>query len=162
VTDALDRILADLKRLSGSAVAGALDGENATKMAFQEFGAGTDVHADVGNSGARRRRTLTPTTDRLTPAIFRKVTREVGAVLDGKGRGTTGQEICGDAARDLAEEVQNAIDGNVSPPLKSSTLAARRRRGQGDRTLVASGEMLRNVGVETSADPDKFKREADG
>lgn len=147
--DALDRILADLKRLDGSAVVGALDPENATKMALAEFGTVTEP----------TRRTLTPTTDRLTPAIFRKVTREVGDVLDGKGRGVTGREIVGDVARDLAEEVQAAIDGNTPPALAPSTLAARRRRGQGDRSLVASGEMLRSIGVETSDDPRHFERE---
>jgi hypothetical protein len=147
--DALDRILADLKRLDGSAVAGALDEENATKMAFAEF----------GTVDAPKRRTLTPTTDRLTPAIFRKITREVGDVLDGKGRGVTGREIVADVARDLAEEVQAAIDGNTPPPLAASTATSRMRRGKDTRTLVDSGDMLRSIGVESSDDPRHFERQ---
>lgn len=147
--DLLDKILADLRRLGGSAIVGALDGENATKMAYQEFGT------------APRRATLSPVTDAATPAIFRKITREVGDVLDGKGLGVTGQEIVGDAARDLAEQVQEAIDGDTPPPLADSTAAARRRKGRDVRTLVDSGDMLRSIGVETSADPEHFEREGE-
>ncbi len=140
-------VMAGVSRLSASAVVGALDEENAQKLAWSEFGTVT----------APPRPTLSVTTDRLRPAIDRKIRREVGDVLAGKGRGVTGQEILADTGRDLAEEVQNAIDGDTQPPLAKSTLAARRRRGQGDRTLVASSEMLRNIKVETSADPDGLK-----
>lgn len=136
-------IMKGVGRLSGSARVGALDEENAQKLAWSEFGTMT----------APPRPTLSVTTDRLRPAIDRAIRADVQAVLDGKGRGVTGQEVLADVGRDLAEEVQNAIDGNTAPPLAKSTLAAR-RRGQGDRTLVASGEMLRSIKVETSADKD--------
>lgn len=135
-----DAVALGLGQLTGAAVVGALDEENAQKLAFSEFGTST----------VPPRPTLSVTTDRLAPAIDRKVRREVGLVLDGKGRGVTGQEVVADVGRDLAEEVQGAIDGNVQPPLAPSTLAARRRRGQSDRTLVASGDMLRNIKVQTS------------
>lgn len=137
-------VMKGVGRLSGSARVGALDEENAKKLAFSEFGTTT----------ASPRPTLSVTTDRLRPAIDRAIRADVQAVLDGKGRGVTGQEVLADVGRDLAEEVQNAIDGNTAPPLADSTLATRRRRGQGDRTLVASGEMLRSIKVETSADKD--------
>ena len=142
-----DQVLRGVRGLPASAVVGALDEENAQKLAYSEFGTPT----------APPRPTLSVTTDRLRPAIYRAIQADVQAVLDGKGRGVTGQEVLADVGRDLAEEVQNAIDGNVQPPLAVSTLRQRRRRGQGDRTLVASGEMLRNIKVETRADPDGLR-----
>lgn len=142
-----DQVIRGVGGLSASAVVGALDEENATKLAYSEFGTTT----------APPRPTLSVTTDRLRPAIDRAIRADVQAVLDGKGRGVTGQEVLADVGRDLAEEVQNAIDGNTQPPLAASTLRQRRRRGQGDRTLVASGEMLRSIKVETSADPDGLR-----
>lgn len=144
--DLLDKILADLRRLNGSAVVGALDGVNATKMAWQEF----------GTNRAPARPTLSTTTDAATSSVFRSIQRQVGEVLDGQGRGVTGREIVAGLARDLAEEVQNAIDNNTPPPLAPSTAAARRRAGKDTRTLVDTGDMLRSIGVETSDDPDAF------
>jgi hypothetical protein len=150
MTDALDKLVRDLGRLSGSAVVGVVDDEeNATKLAYSEFGTHT----------APPRPTLSVTTDRLTPAIERKMRREVAAVLDGKGRGVTGQEVVAGVARDLAEEVQNAVDGDTGPPLADSTKAQRRRAGQDTRTLVALGEMLRSITSKSSADPDDFRDE---
>lgn len=142
-----DELIRGVGRLSGSAVVGALDEENATKLAYSEFGTTT----------APPRPTLSVTTDRLRPAIDRAIKADAQAALDGRGRGVTGQEVMADVARDLAEEVQHAIDGDAQPPLADSTLRQRRRRGQGDRTLVATGEMLRSIKVETSADPDGLK-----
>jgi len=147
-------------RLSGSAAVGALDEENARKLAWSEVGSALDPLPSTPRDGAVVRPTLSVTTDRLRPAIDRAIKADVQAVLDGRGRGVTGQEVMADVGRDLAEEVQHAIDGNVQPPLAKSTLAARRRRGQGDRTLVASSEMLRSIKVETSADPDGLKDES--
>ena len=145
--DRLDSLIADLARLDGSAEVGALDPVNAQKLAWQEFGTRT----------APPRSTLTTTTDALTPAINRSIARQVGAVIDGNGRGTTGQEIVGDVARTLGEEVQNAIDGNTPPALAPSTIASRRRRGKDTRTLVDSGDMLRSIKVRTSANPRAFE-----
>lgn len=144
-----DELVRNVGHISGSAIVGALDEENAKHLFWAEFGTPT----------SDPRPTLSVTTDRLRPAIDRAIKADVQAVLDGRGRGVTGQEVMADVGRDLAEEVQNAIDGNVPPPLAKSTLAARRRRGQGDRTLVASGEMLRSIRVETSADPDGLNDE---
>lgn len=142
MADALDRLLLDLRRLNGAAAVGALDPVNATKLAFAEFGTST----------APRRATLSPTTDAATPALFRKMQREVEAVLDGKARGVTGREVVGEAARELAEVVREAIDGDTRPPLAASTVASRLRRGKDTRTLVDSGEMLGSIGVVTSDD----------
>jgi hypothetical protein len=116
--------------------------------------------SETGTPTSDPRPTLSVTTDRLRPAIDRAIKADVQAVLDGRGRGVTGQEVLADVGRDLAEEVQNVIDGNQQPPLAPSTLRQRRRRGQGDRTLVATGEMLRSIKVETSADPDGLKDES--
>lgn len=145
--DRIDNLISDLARLDGAAEVGALDPVNAQKLALSEFGTRT----------APPRPTLSVTTDALTPAINRSIARQVGAVLDGKGRGTTGQEIVGDVARDLGEEVQNAIDGDTRPELALSTAASRRRRGKDTRTLVDSGDMLRSIKVRTSADPRAFE-----
>jgi hypothetical protein len=136
IKDGWDAVMTGVGRLTAVAEVGALDEKNAQKLAWAEFGTVT----------APPRPTLTVTTDRLRPAIARAIQREVGDVLDGKGRGVTGQEILGDVGEALAEEVQHAIDGNTPPlPLAPSTLATRRRRGQGDRTLVATGEMMRSI-----------------
>lgn len=145
--DRLDKILADLRRLGdGSAAVGSFDGEDAKHLFWAEFGTVT----------APPRPTISPTTDAATPAIMRSVQRQVTDVLDGRGHGTTAQEIVAGPARDLAERVQEAIDGDTPKPLKPSTKAARRRRGRDTRTLVDSGDMLRSIKVETSADPDAF------
>jgi hypothetical protein len=132
-----DAVVTGVGRLTAVAEVGALDEKNAQKLAWSEFGTKT----------ADPRPTLTVTADRLRPAIARAIQREVGDVLDGKGRGVTGKEILGDVGEALAEEVQSAIDGNTAPPLAPSTLATRRRRGQGDRTLVATSEMMRSIKV---------------
>jgi hypothetical protein len=154
VRDRLDNLIADLARLDGAAEVGALDPVNAEKLKRNEFGTPGGL--------IQPRPTLTVTTDAMTPAINRSIARQVGEVIDGKGRGTTGQEIVGDVARALGEEVQNAIDGNTPPALAPSTIASRRRRGKDTRTLVDSKEMLRSIKVRTSADPRAFEDGGDG
>lgn len=144
MADALDRLIRDLARLDGAAEVGALDPETAKKLSFAETGT---------RLGVDPRPVLSRTTDRLRPAIERSIRRQVGEVLDGRGRGVTGQEIAADLGRDLAEEVQNAIDGDTPPPLAESTKAKRRREGKDERTLVDSGEMLRNIKSRAVADP---------
>lgn len=144
--DALDKLIADLGRLHGATEVGALDEVNAQKLAWQEFGTDT----------APARPTLTVTTDALTGAMHRAIDLQVRDVLDGKGRGVTGEEIVGDVGHDLAEQVREAIDGNTPPALAPSTVAKRRREGKDTRTLVDTGEMLRSIDVRTSDDPDAF------
>lgn len=151
--DAFDRILADLGRFSGAARVGALDEENALKLSYAEFGT---------TRGVPPRPTLSVTTDRLRRPIERAIDRQVGAVLDGRGRGTTGQEIMADVGRDLAEATQDAIDGDTPPPLAPSTAATRRREGKDTRTLVDEGDMLRSIQVEASADPRAWENDDDG
>ena len=162
----LDRIIRDMTRLSGSARVGALDEENATKLSYSEFGTKTaDPRPTISVVTDRLRKPIAPrptisvVTDRLRKPIARAIDRRIGAVLDGKSR-DTGAEVLAPVARDLAEEVQDQIDGNTPPvPLAASTLAQRNRRGQGDRTLVASGDMLRSINVETSPDPERWTDE---
>jgi hypothetical protein len=120
---------------------------NAQKLAWSEFGT---------TRGVPPRPTLSVTTDRLTPAIDRSIKRQVGEAIDGRSRGVTGQEIVGGVARDLAEEVRNAIDGNTGKELAPPTKASRRRRGKDTRTLVDEGDMLKSIDVRTSADPKAF------
>lgn len=148
--DALDRLIVDLARLDGAAEVGALDPETARKLSYSEFGT---------SRGVPPRPTLSVTTDRLRPAIDRSIRRQVAEVLDGKGRGVTGQEIVGDVGRNLAEEVRDAIGGDTQPALAPSTKASRRRRGKDERTLVDSGDMMRGIAVRTSSDPGAFKDE---
>lgn len=145
MTDPLDRIIRDLTRMHGSAAVGALDEENARKLLFSEFGTVT----------APPRPTLSVATDAARPSIDRAIASKVGAVLDGKSS-ATGVQILGAVGRDLAEQVRERIDNNTPPELAPSTLATRRRRGQGDRTLVASGDMMRSIDVEVSADAGRY------
>lgn len=144
--DDLDRLIRDLGRMSGSARVGALDEENARKLLFSEFGTPT----------ADPRPALSVTTNRARKSIERAVDKRLGAVLDGKERHDSGREMLGDVGRALAEQVQEVIDSDVQPDLAKSTLSARRRRGQGERTLVASGEMLRSIKAEASDDVDAW------
>jgi hypothetical protein len=136
--DDLDRLIRRLERLSASARVGALDEENAQKLQWQEFG--TPVIPP--------RPTLSPTTDRLEPAVFRSVQRRVDDVVQGRSS-QTGEQVLAGVGADLAEEVRDAIDSNVPPELAESTKASRRRRGKDERTLVDEGDMLRSIRVET-------------
>lgn len=147
MTDPLDRIIRDLGRLDASARVGALDQENAQKLHWAEFGTRT---------GEPPRPTVSVATDKARASIERAVAKRVGDVFDGKSS-ATGRDVLQKVGGDLAELIQETIDSNVQPPLAESTKAARRRAGQGDRTLVASGEMLRNIKVETSSDPDRWR-----
>ena len=136
-----------MQHLDASARVGALDEENARKLSLQEFGS---AQGPAGTKGEHNviRPTLSAATDRNANAIRRATDRKVAAVVDGKST-QTGQDILADVAADLAEEVQNEIDGNVPPVLAASTLAARRRRGNAsERTLVDTGDMLRSIKVE--------------
>lgn len=145
--DRLDALIDDMRRLDGAAIVGALDEKTARLLRFAEFGTAT----------APPRPTLSTTTDRLTPAIFRTVQSKVAAAIEGKH--TTGQEIVADVGRDLAEAVREQIDGNTPPELAESTKRSRRRRGKDLRTLVDSGDMMRGIGMLSSADPDAFRDE---
>ena len=136
--DALDRLILRMQHLDARARVGALDEANAQKLAYSEF----------GTINEPPRPTLSAATDRNANAIRHATDRKVAAVVDGKSK-QTGQDILADVAADLAEEVQNEIDGNVPPVLAASTLAARRRRGNAsERTLVDTGDMLRSIKVE--------------
>jgi hypothetical protein len=55
--------------------------------------------------------------------------------------------------------VREAIDNNVPPENAPSTLAAKRRKGQGDRTLVATGEMRGSITVESKSDTKAWQDE---
>lgn len=144
--DDLDRLIIRMQRLDASARVGALDEENARKLALQEFGSAQDPPGAKGEHNVIRP-TLSAATDRNANAIHRAVERRVATVVAGKPQ--TGQDILADVAADLAEDVQNEIDGNVQPALAPSTIAARRRRGNpSERTLVDAGDLLRSIKVE--------------
>lgn len=135
--DDLDRLIIRMHHLDASARVGALDEVNATKLSYSEFGTVNEPP----------RPTLSAATDRNANAVHRAVERRVATVVAGKPQ--TGEDILADVAHDLAEEVQNEIDGNVQPALAPSTIAARRRRGNSsERTLVDTGDMLRSIKVE--------------
>lgn len=148
MTDPLDRLIRDLARLDASARVGALDEKNASKLAWAEFGTRT---------GEPPRPTISVATDKARTSIERAVAKRVGDVFDGKSS-ATGRDVLQKVGDDLAELIQEQIDSNTQPALAKSTLAARRRAGiTGDRTLVASGEMLRNIKVETSSEPNRWR-----
>ena len=138
--DALNQIIRDVSRLSAAAVVGAVDDEeNATKLAYSEFGTRT----------APPRPTLSAATDRLARPINDAIKRRVVAVLSAS-RTMTGETILGEVGGMLAEEARDAVDGNTAPPLAPSTLAARRKRGNfSARTLVDTGKMRLAIKVDT-------------
>lgn len=147
MTDPLDRLIRDLARLDASARVGALDEKNASHLHWAEFGTRT---------GEPPRPTVSVATDKARASIERAVAKRVGDVFDGKSS-ATGRDVLQKVGDDLAELIQEQIDSNTQPALAKSTLAARRRAGQGDRTLVASGEMMKSIKVETSSDPDRWR-----
>lgn len=147
MTDPLDRLIRDLARFDASARVGALDEKNASHLHWAEFGTRT---------GEPPRPTVSIATDKARASIERAVAKRVGDVFDGKSS-ATGRDVLQKVGGDLAEQIQETIDSNVGDPLAKSTLAARRRAGQGERTLVASGEMMKSVKVETSSDPDRWR-----
>lgn len=139
--DDFDRLIARMKRLDASARVGALDEENARKLAYQEFGTET----------APMRPTLSVTTDRLKAAMDRAVDRRLRDAMDGKGT-ASGEAILRAVGEDLREEVVAAIENNTPPPLAPSTLANRRGRGNpSTRSLVDTGDMRDAIKVETKA-----------
>lgn len=139
--DALDHLIRDMQRLTARARVGALDEENATKLAYQEF----------GTEHAPPRPTLSATTDRAEADIQTAIKRRVLGVLDVK-RTITGETILAEVGGMLAEQVREAINNNTPPPLAPSTLAARRHRGNDStRTLVDTGAMREHIMVETKA-----------
>lgn len=146
--DALDALIARMSRLPASAQVGALDEENAQKLARQEFGTRT----------APMRPTLSAATDRAEGAINRAIARRVGMVIDGADA-RDGEVLLGEVGEMLAEEVRDAIDNNTPPPLAPSTIANRRRRGnESTRTLVDSGKMRLSIRVETKRGAGKGER----
>ena len=141
MSDAFDRLVADLRRLNGSAQIGALDETNATKLSYSEFGTPTE----------QPRPTLSAAFDANKAAIQRAIDRRVGVVLDGKSE-TGGRRIMAEVGETYRELVVEAIDGDTPPANAPSTLAAKRRKGQGDRTLVATGVMRDSIRVESKDD----------
>ncbi len=139
--DGLDILIRDLQRLNARARVGALDEENAQKLAYQEF----------GTEQAPARPTLSATTDRAEGDINRAIDRRIKDVIEGK-RSATGETILAEVGGMLAEQVREAIDNNTPPPLAPSTLAARRSRGNDStRTLVDTGAMRESITTETKA-----------
>ena len=146
--DDFDRLLADLKRLDARARVGALDETNAQKLAYTEFGTVTEPP----------RPTITAAFDRTKATMRRAIDRKIGAVIDGKSE-AGGRRILSEVGEDFAEVVREAIDSNVPPENAPSTLAAKRRKGQGDRTLVATGGMRGSITVESKSDTKAWQDE---
>ena len=135
--DGLDILIRDLQRLNARARVGALDEENAQKLAYQEF---STEHA---------RPTISATTDRAEADVNRAIDRRIKDVIEGK-RSATGETILAEVGGMLAEQVREAIDNNTPPALAPSTLAARRSHGNDStRTLVDTGAMRESITTET-------------
>ena len=143
--DDFDRLLADLRRLDARARVGALDETNAQKLAYSEFGTVTEPP----------RPTITAAFDRTKATMRRVIDRDIGAVIDGKSE-AGGRRILSEVGEDFAEVVREEIDNNTPPPLADSTVAQKRRKGQSDRTLVATGEMRESITVESKADSGRW------
>ena len=146
--DAFDRLLADFRRLDGRARVGALDEANAEKLAYAEFGTTT----------APPRPTISAAFDRTEATMRRAIDRKIGAVIDGVSE-AGGRVILSTVGEDFAEVVREEIDNNVPPENAPSTLAAKARKGQGDRTLVATGEMRGSITVESKSDSRPWQDE---
>ncbi len=146
--DAFDRIVADVKRLNASARVGALDERNATVLSRSEF----------GTINEPPRPSISAAFDSTEPAMRRAIDRKVGAVIDGKSE-ASGRRILSEVGEDFAEVVRETIDSNVPPENAPSTLAAKARKGQGDRTLVATGEMRGSITVESKSDTKAWQDE---
>jgi hypothetical protein len=146
--DAFDRLVADMRRLDGRARVGALDEANAQKLAFSEFGTTT----------APPRPTISAAFDRAEATLRRAIDRKIGAVIDGTSE-ASGRGILSAVGEDFAELTREEIDNNTPPENAPSTLAAKARKGQGDRTLVASGEMRDGIAVESKSDSKPWQDE---
>lgn len=146
--DAFDRLLADVRRLDGRARVGALDEANAQKLAHSEFGTVT----------APPRPTISAAFDRAEATLRRAIDRKIGAVIDGTSE-AGGRRILSEVGEDFAELTREEIDNNVPPENAPSTLAAKARKGQGDRTLVATGEMRGSIAVESKSDSKPWQDE---
>ena len=144
--DNFDRLVADVRRLEARARVGALDEINAQKLHWTEFGT---KHGDEQHSEPRP--TMSAAFDRNERAMQRAVDRRIAAVLDGTSE-ASGRRILSEVGEDFAEAVREEIGNNVPPVLADSTLAARERKGQGDRTLMATGDMQKSIRVESKGD----------
>lgn len=141
MADGLDNLIRFFERLSASGRAGIMDDEeNASKLAFAEFGTVT-----------------APARPTVTPAFGRDVEANLGAALgravDAAARGVVsldGQDIVGEVVDSIAEKIRANIDSNTPPPLAEATIANRQRRGNSSTaTLVDTGDMRGAVRSET-------------
>ena len=146
--DAFDRLLADMRRLDGRARVGALDETSAQKLAFSEF----------GTINAPPRPTISAAFDRSEATLRRAIDRKIGAVIDGTSE-AGGRGILSAVGEDFAELTREEIDNNTPPENAPSTLAAKARKGQGDRTLVATGAMRDGIAVESKSDSKPWQDE---
>lgn len=154
MADDFDRLLADMRRLDGRARVGALDEVNAQKLQWAEFG----TVDDEGQTREPARPTISAAFDRTQATMRRAIDRKIGAVIDGKSE-AGGRRILSEVGEDFAEVVREEIDNNVPPVNAPSTLAAKRRAGQGDRTLVATGSMRDSIRVESKDDAKDWPEE---
>lgn len=149
--DDFDRLLADMKRLDARARVGALDETNAQKLNWMEFG----TIDEEGEQRIQPRPTITAAFDRTKATMRRAIDRKIGAVIDGKSE-AGGRRILSEVGEDFSEVVREEIDNNTPPPLADSTVAQKRRKGQSDRTLVATGEMRESIRVESKSDSGRW------
>jgi len=152
--DAFDRLLADVRRLDGRARVGALNETNAQKLNWAEFGT-------VDSEGEQRsepRPTISAAFDRAEATLRRAIDRKIGAVIDGTSE-ASGRGILSAVGEDFAELTREEIDNNTPPENAPSTLAAKARKGQGDRTLVATGAMRDGIAVESKSDSKPWQDE---
>lgn len=109
---------------------------NAALLYIHENGA-----AEVGIPA---RPTMRPGIKNAMPEIERRLKLAGQAALDGKPQSVRNQMAA--AGQAGASSVKRMINSNVGPPLKPSTLAARKRRGvKRTNTLVDTGQMRNAV-----------------
>lgn len=136
--DELDKLLKRLKNLDARARVGALDPENAQKLAYAEFGTKTSPARPV----------LSATTNKYKESLGALLKKKLQGVIDGKNH--TGEEILQDVGEDLVELVQEEMDAGFGAPLDPETAQSRRRRGvPAPQPLVDSGDLRASIKVET-------------
>lgn len=93
--------------------------------------------------GSVQRQTVAPAFDQGEEGVVRDLAANIDDAVDGSLTPGLVPEL---TAQMLADNIRERIESNTPPPLQESTKAARRHRGiTGTRTLIAAGDMLKAV-----------------
>lgn len=155
MADVLDRLVVDFAKGGASGRAGIFDDEeNASKLLWAEYGTrsssdGEDEDEDE-KGGSEPRPTITPAYNE--DDVYDDIARGVDRVLSGSGSAVMAVDA---AVKILSEDIVKNIVSNTPPELATSTIDARRSRGNPSTvTLVDSGKMRDAVRSEAKPGDD--------